>query len=870
MRNRRAAAVLALRLSETSLSQLAPSRRALWNSERAVGWRRALLVGVFLGSWSSTLFAQSGARSLSEALPQGNAGASGVVVSPSSARGGLRLQQVEGGVELFSCEAPCESSESARLRVQIPAEAQKEPLKTEIWPAPSGALLHLRWGGERAYHLVVRGALREGQPAGTQLGVPEVILKGWAGGESATWVQVQGEGAARKLYVGRYQAEALCGRGIVSEVRRYDVERGQWVETWLPAWSAAERKGARLLVPAPGAAASNEASEQQVSLRKQSVRPLAGSSVAASLWTDGETQRGQGTAWAQMSFQVPAEARRLVLSLEPREGDSGSGQKNVWLQVGENLHRVPIPAESAQVVLPLPKGEQPEERCVVLSQDAESAAWSEVFVEVESSTEPESLGQWVQRLQEPERRLEAEAVLVAQGELGVQAVREQVRLLSAVGQEASLALAQIWPRQWAVPLLVELFLFGEAQVQAAAEEELRRSAGKGELVMGSAVWETQSAELPPVSKLRLLQLLVELEPEVGLPALVSSLDQPSAAQRRQMRELLRSAVKQPEGAERLRELWASKERRSRVVERELLRALVEQSEEFRPLALRSWQVLLGGEEPLTFEEAYLLLEPWLLWGALQPELQKLSHKWLWGSAASAWSQVEQAAWAVRLAEYLTDREVPPALLVQARPWALRQLAHPSMRVRGAAARFWGERSAGEQAARLVELLAQDEWPLVREESARALGRSAQRTPLNEESVEGLVRALRKDTSPRVRRMVARALGSVGGAESLEALRRAFGRDDAWGVRAEAALALGRLCDEKLVDEWTDWALRLTQGFGQEDQAQVGYAALTALVLTQPKDLERRVAPLQASSVPGPLRAQVQRILEQTKTECSPR
>lgn len=780
------------------------------------------------------------------------------------------MQQVEGGVELFSCEAPCESSESARLRVQIPAEAQKEPLKTEIWPAPSGALLHLRWGGERAYHLVVRGALREGQPAGTQLGVPEVILKGWAGGESATWVQVQGEGAARKLYVGRYQAEALCGRGIVSEVRRYDVERGQWVETWLPAWSAAERKGARLLAPAPGAAASTEASEQQVSLRKQSVRPLAGSSAAASLWTDGETQRGQGTAWAQMSFQVPAEARRLVLSLEPREGDSGSGQKNIWLQVGENLHRVPIPAESVQVVLPLPKGEQSEERCIVLSQDAESATWSEVFVEVESSTEPESLGQWVQRLQEPERRLEAEAVLVAQGELGVQAVREQVRLLSAVGQEASLALAQIWPRQWAVPLLVELFLFGEAQVQAAAEEELRRSAGKGELVMGSAVWETQSAELPPVSKLRLLQLLVELKPEVGLPALVSSLDQPSAAQRRQMRELLRSAVKQPEGAERLRELWASKERRSRVVERELLRALVEQSEEFRPLALRSWQVLLGGEEPLTFEEAYLLLEPWLLWGALQPELQKLSHKWLWGSAASAWSQVEQAAWAVRLAEYLTDREVPPALLVQARPWALRQLAHPSMRVRGAAARFWGERGAGEQAARLVELLAQDEWPLVREESARALGRSAQRTPLNEESVEGLVRALRKDTSPRVRRMVARALGSVGGAESLEALRRAFERDDAWGVRAEAALALGRLCDEKLVDEWTDWALRLTQGFGQEDQAQVGYAALTALVLTQPKDLERRVAPLQASSVPGPLRAQVQRILEQTKTECSPR
>lgn len=131
----------------------------------------------------------------------------------------------------------------------------------------------------------------------------------------------------------------------------------------------------------------------------------------------------------------------------------------------------------------------------------------------------------------------------------------------------------------------------------------------------------------------------------------------------------------------------------------------------------------------------------------------------------------------------------------------------------------------------------DEWSFVRVSAAEAMGAS-------KENPKALAAAL-NDPSPKVRAAVVTALGASGARGEARAIRERLDdlKEDV-EVRALAARTLGQLCVQDAADRLTKLAVLALHPVDEADE-RIGTAALDALAMLHPSDLERRLAPLRA-------------------------
>jgi HEAT repeat protein len=162
-------------------------------------------------------------------------------------------------------------------------------------------------------------------------------------------------------------------------------------------------------------------------------------------------------------------------------------------------------------------------------------------------------------------------------------------------------------------------------------------------------------------------------------------------------------------------------------------------------------------------------------------------------------------------------------------------------LRSPAARFAGDA--------MTRRLAEDPWPMVRAEAARALGAQGPDARID----DALAGAL-DDASPAVVVPVLLALGTRGALRHAEVIReRVSDEDAAVLVRAASASALGLMCDTESVDLLTGYAQRLKDPMLDPGLRVIGAAALGALGRLGPRDLAQRLAPLKSAKAPRAVR-----------------
>lgn|GEM_PF-2076098 len=760
------------------------------------------------------------------------------VLLESATHAGVGIERQGDDLRLYGCRNGCDTG-LPHTNVSLPSEVAGGALSSEVLSLGTGVrILSIRVAASdgRTYAVLARGAAHD-----DKYRRPVVLLRGFTGGETGVRVEVLKEGGKSELVVSRKQKGNLCGRDGFSDVKRFDAERGEFVAARLPPFSAEERKQATTLEPS-----ATPLPEALV------IRPLTapGSSERSLALLDGSTPGSSiRDPWGALVLDLPPGTRALVVE-RAALGVDARHRGQLWLLVGSQLLRVPLPLEGTHIELPLSLADK---SCVALISDGAAAPLERVTALVDYAGD-RSTPKLVVALDGEATSALAGRALLARRQEGAQAVADGFTALGPEGRTRALDLAPEFGGDAGAEIELRVFL-----TSPLGPERTRSTDAL--LARGPAIVprvEQAIVAAAPASEMRLLALLARLLPEAALKATIAQLEQKSAARRRALRDFLAALANQPSLFTPTQALVAS-EANSRRVQIEIVRAVVPAVPRVAAEAQRRLVALLGSSD---FTEQYLLLEPALsVAGSDATVAARLKN--LADHPPASWTGAERDAWLIRelegFADSAADQKVPPFSLGQAE----RELAHASMRVRLAAARLLGQRAAPGVAARLVASAQSDSWPRVREEAVRGLGqlgpKAADPRPL-ESAVSGV---LQDDDSAVVRRAAARALREYQGESSVRGLRAALEDDTAFSVRAEAALSLGRRCDGYSLERLTELAQMLEQPL-DEGRVEVSMAALSALVELSPADLDARLAPLRAQELPGPLKGQIERAVTRAR------
>jgi HEAT repeat protein len=147
-------------------------------------------------------------------------------------------------------------------------------------------------------------------------------------------------------------------------------------------------------------------------------------------------------------------------------------------------------------------------------------------------------------------------------------------------------------------------------------------------------------------------------------------------------------------------------------------------------------------------------------------------------------------------------------------------------------------------ARVAAHLASDPWPFVRVSAAKTLGALPA-----DRHVDGRLAAALTDASPTVRGEAVESLGRHRAVAQREPiLKLVHSNREIVDVRAKAVIALGAMCDARSLEELTKLASRLASPANEVDQ-RLGVAALTALSMLHPADLDKRIGALTGAKLP---------------------
>jgi hypothetical protein len=372
---------------------------------------------------------------------------------------------------------------------------------------------------------------------------------------------------------------------------------------------------------------------------------------------------------------------------------------------------------------------------------------------------------------------------------------------------------------------------GEANPELAHARDQLRRCGRAS---GDALAQLVVEGKPEVSRLAAVELAL-VAPAESVPVLVSALDKADEAGRRELRAALAHAVKSSRAERAFEvELGAAKlATRSPTTAIDLLRAAgstLPKIEGAKP----AFAALATPSAPMATR--FLLLGPaaelasagdTAAEGFLRDTLRRDPDPHLRARAATAAGQVKSLWPDVAIA-----------------------VDDPDVRVREAAINAFGDTAGaplptGLEAA-LTRRLTGDEWTILRAAAAHTIGALPPSPALDAALASKIT-----DIYPEVRGRVIDALGARKATLHAPLLRaRAMVVEESLDLRARSVLALAEMCDKGSVDLFTKLAENAVKPKDERDR-RLGAAAVAALSVVHPDDLERRLAPLLAKDAqPG--------------------
>lgn len=336
----------------------------------------------------------------------------------------------------------------------------------------------------------------------------------------------------------------------------------------------------------------------------------------------------------------------------------------------------------------------------------------------------------------------------------------------------------------------------------------------------------------------LIQQLAQIAPEVVAKQAPSWLASAGTRERHAVRAALQVTADAPAAEGVLRSALAQGSLPAGV-QVDLLRALAFRSTRFSPEYTQAFR--RQSEKSGDFATQYLLLAP----AAALADKNEFAREQLRQRLTRGERPELRAEAAQRADARLFQREL------------LAATRDPEVRVRLSAVESLADDDAALVGKALLERLQDDDWPMVRAAAARSLlGQRGQ-------EVDAALAEALSDESRHVRRPVALVLGKRGARTQAPLLReRVLDDEEDHAVRAAAALALGQLCDATLLDEFTDYAMKLRSLPITEGELWLAQGSLRALGDLAPTDLKHRLTPLLAKDVPAPARRLARQTLQQ--------
>jgi HEAT repeat protein len=742
----------------------------------------------------------------------------------------------------FTCGESCKEG-SPQLVEPLPSEALGLKKSVRALRLKGGArLLWVRFGNDaRHYSVVIRGASKspgESAPPG-----PQVVLRGWAGEESPSSSRLVFEDGGLSLIFAA--KEALCGREMASSTRIYDEKKGSFKGVVAPVLSGEERAKATPLL-----AISKSKRDGELLLKLSSTGSgSASEAVDAELdraWDDGH----EFTELVPPSGQ-PLKALGVIVS------SPLSQPAHFWLATESTIYRVELSAgPETFFALEFPAEAVPS--CVVAIQSKKPAP--EIVLRVPQEVMP-TTEDLVGQLQQAEPG-SAGAALALRGKETAIVVGRAFPRMSTMARSRALDLAAEMPVSFRSTILVAALEFGSHVERARASEALSEV---GKAAIPSIVGRLPRAE--PAGRLQLSGSLAALFPAEAVGPLSHQLGRGSPAERLGLRRLVADLSDQAATRPHFEKLLVEQSGTlalPRGTQVELVRALLPKLSSFGPGARKMLSELA---EDANFEEAYLLAPAVFQFFPQGRQFEQSLTAWLTGTLPKAASAVERAALSARILELLRDTE---GLDLDLNREVRELISSDNPRVRRAALEVLAQEPGRVSEQELTVVLREDKWPQVRAASAEAASALSPTSETGRELARVLSKRLPRDEHPVARRAIARALGHIGDDAGVQALRKALKKDESYEVRAEAALSLGDLCDEESIESLSSYAQELGAGAMGDGPILLGLASLSALVRLNPSDLSSRVQPLLSKNVPGVLRNQVERRLQNAPgTRCSP-
>jgi len=735
------------------------------------------------------------------------------------------------------------------LTVSAPGKAESPPQVVALPAHPGGAVrsqlldlvggehaLVLRFGAPDPYVLVLLAPLAEAAASLDAVVVLKGLMSTAPSGGASLDVAPGADGDRLILSEPAEASAGLCGRAA-KHTRALDPVRGRFVRVGVPVLGADERKRAKKL-QARADSADESSAKANVYLGPWPSAYETDELDAPNL-TDGRLQ-ASATPYEVVDLSLATKAGLKSLVVRVKEGRAADASFDLWLLTEQAVFEIDTSSvrENGQFVVDVPATSA--EGCLGLTVGVGSP-----FVEVHGrvSREDAERTEWVGR----EQVLARPSV--------VPALARDYAALPPTGRTHAEELARLAEPGDAAGFWVRQSLDGGEGERARGLARLRSAPDGGIGALSRAL-----GVAAPKDELPLAQLLADISPPAAVRPIAGRLGQRSAARRLELRKVVWGMASQPEAlAEVGRVLEDAKVPRAQKVE--VLRAIAPVAMTLQPKARAHALDLLT---TASFREAYVLITAALQLAPHLPEARAVLLGWLDGTRLEL-GPVERAALRTEVLEAAKNDQVQAGFLAE-QSTAL--LTDPFVRVRVAAAGYLELTPTPRASEALMAGLRKDDFPRVREATLGALGSLRDDPKLAPDVEEAMIRALAKDDAPSVRGRAARTLDRLPRPGTTAALRRSLDKDDSAQVRAEAARALGLVCDQEALGSLTSAARGLTKGARDEADVRLGLNAVTALARLDPPDLDKRLQPLTADSVPGPLRSRVESAIQSGRGGCA--
>jgi len=804
----------------------------------------------FLGLLGAPLFALEAraATSVVAFAPPGD-GQSGLAVGFDAA-GALRM-------------APCAAkgcSVERGTEIAFPAELRPAIANAQFSVVGIGE-------GRRAVVVSVRDA-RAAQAwsavlvGGLAGGAPNAVFSGFTGftaGEDGmrrgkqVEISPPDENGARRIVIGEVQEDlSLCGRQALLAPQLLLSTDLKLHPAKVQRLSVEEREGARR-VSAVRVPPGEPVSSVNV-LRALSATSAVGSpgaltdGNAETTWAENRGGAGRGEfVLLNAPPDLPISGLDLAIRPQTAKVEDGVAPRVFWLASNRGLLEVTMPEDAwkfpgARYRIKLDPPLQGD--CLALVTESafdENPKARVTFAELSARTEfdASSVSALVAALAGGgERARAAAAVLRVAGQPGYEAVAQAFDSLDEGGRRVSLDILDQAPCETSLPVFLKAFS-GPSPAHAIHGRDHIRRCGKAAAPFLAAAAKQAKGAL----QVNLLAELSLADAAQSVDVIVSLLDVDSRPRRTALRVALARASAVSAAKPRVLAVLEDPARSERVTV-DVLRALGDRISEFQPAAGAAIARLSGANA--SFRTRFLLLSPS---AELVAQDAALHASFARGLASDPDPRFRARALGVLKDPGRFASEVSAAL------------NDSDMRVREAAIR--ASNGIPSTVPALSNLLAKDEWPLVRIAAADALA-AAKATPA---AATALSQAI-DDQSPHVRAHVIIALGEHHATSEVGKIReRLLNEEEFPMVRAAAAQALASLCDTSSLDALTRYAQKLIDPMASTQDHMVGSAALIALGEMHPADLAKRLEPLRAKGAPPQARQAADAVLQRRSDSC---